>query len=90
MNNQGSPETAQTSGNNTSSQNTLIDSAEKPAPVPEAPPQASQKAGNESVTLYHGSPATFGWHENCCNAMKNNGLFFALSTYCHSELKPAP
>ncbi|EMU56717.1 hypothetical protein ECC34666_4881 [Escherichia coli C-34666] len=21
--------------------------------------------------------------------MKNNGLFFVLSTYCHSDLKPA-
>lgn len=32
---------------------------------------------------------TFGWRENCCNAMKNKGLFFTLSTFCHGVLRPA-
>ncbi len=44
MNNQGSPDISQTSSNNTSSQNTLPD---------------SQKSGHDTITLYHGSPATF-------------------------------
>ncbi|WP_122024137.1 hypothetical protein, partial [Salmonella enterica] len=34
-------------------------------------------------------PPPLGGRENPHNTMKNNGLFFVLSTYCHSDSKPA-
>ena len=67
MENQESPDLAQTSGNDTARQSTVSQlasntAAENTAPTaPVLPPesQPSAAAGRETITLYHGSPATF-------------------------------
>ena len=67
MENQESPDLAQNSGNDTARQSTVSEltsatATENTAPTaPVLPPesQPSAAAGRETITLYHGSPATF-------------------------------